>query len=99
LEEYASYDLAAAGGTDLKLQSRVMADLATAAAAGNRFHQALEYARKADWYPERLRAYSEILANWDRLRREQADLDELIDRGLSEPAEATQEYIRKNPSH
>ncbi|MBE0659849.1 MAG: hypothetical protein IH602_19300 [Bryobacteraceae bacterium] len=99
LEVHAGSDLAATGVFDRKLESRVMSDLATAATAGSRFHQALDYARKSDFYPERLRAYEEILANWDRLRRVTPDLDELVDRGLLEPAEATAEYIRNNPSH
>jgi len=99
-EEAVLNDLSTADG-DRKAESKVMADLTAAAVAGQRFHQALEYAHKADIYVERLRAFGEILASWDelKLQKGESELDDLVDQGLSEPYQATQEYIRKNPSH
>jgi len=87
LEQNTVADLSLTGNTDSKIRSWVMADLATAAAADNCFHQALEYAHRADQPSERLRSFSEILASWDRLTRNQADVGDLIDTRLCSPLE------------
>jgi hypothetical protein len=85
---------------DVAGQSRIYSALTVAAAAGNRFHAAIEYASEIALLRERLRAFSETVSAWQAMREKIGDeqLDELVDHGAATLDEARDSAIRRRSS-